>query len=112
LAREAKALQKAAQHTPTACKKAQRLQAEADSALAEAEALKLQARFEDLHRPARNGLREIATREFEARGLRMDAVFYPAGPCSSFMGSPRRRFGAGSRRGGRRNRSILFKGIC
>jgi len=68
LARDAKSLQMAAAHLPAARKKAQRLQAEAESALAEAAALKLQARLEDLHLPARNGLREIATREFKARG--------------------------------------------
>ena len=48
LARDAKSLQKAAAHLPAARKKAHRLQAEADSALAEAEALKLHARLEDL----------------------------------------------------------------
>ena len=47
LARDAKALQKAAR-APAARKEAQRLQEEADAALAEAEALKLQARPEDL----------------------------------------------------------------
>jgi hypothetical protein len=41
-------LQKAEAHLPAARKKAQRLQGEAESALAEAEALKLQARLEDL----------------------------------------------------------------
>jgi hypothetical protein len=40
---------KAAAHLPAARKKAQRLQGKADSALAEAEALKLQARLEDLN---------------------------------------------------------------
>jgi len=39
---------KAARHLPAAHSDAQRLQGEADSALAEAEALKLQARLEDL----------------------------------------------------------------
>jgi hypothetical protein len=48
LAREANALQKAAAHLPAARKKAERLQGEADSALAEAEALWIQARLEDL----------------------------------------------------------------
>ena len=48
LARDARALQKAAAHLPAARQEAQRLQAEADAALAEAEALKLQARLEDL----------------------------------------------------------------
>jgi hypothetical protein len=43
-----KSLQKATVHLPAARKKAERLQAEADSALAEAEALKHQARLEDL----------------------------------------------------------------
>ena len=41
--------QKAAGHLPAARKKAQRLQEEADSALAESEALKVQARLEDLN---------------------------------------------------------------
>ena len=48
LAGDAKSLQKAARHLPAARKKAQRLQAEAESALTESEALKLQARLEDL----------------------------------------------------------------
>jgi len=48
LARNAKALQKTAKHRPATRKEAQRLQGEADVALAEAEALKLQARLEDL----------------------------------------------------------------
>ena len=48
LARDAKALQKVAKHLPAARRKAQKLQGEADAALAEAEALKLQARLEDL----------------------------------------------------------------
>jgi hypothetical protein len=39
---------KAAAHLPAARKKAERLQGKADSALTEAEALKLQARLEDL----------------------------------------------------------------
>ncbi len=46
LAKDARALQKAAR-APAARKEAQRLQREADLALAEAEALKLQARLED-----------------------------------------------------------------
>jgi hypothetical protein len=40
---------KAAAHLPAARKKAQRLQGEAESHLAEAEALKVQARIEDLN---------------------------------------------------------------
>jgi hypothetical protein len=40
---------KAARHLPAAREKAQRLQGEAEAALAEAEALKLQARLEDLN---------------------------------------------------------------
>ena len=48
LSRDARALQKAAKHLPAARQEAQRLQGEADVALAEAEALKLQARVEDL----------------------------------------------------------------
>jgi hypothetical protein len=40
---------KAAAHYPAARKRAQRLQAEAESALAESEALKVQARLEDLN---------------------------------------------------------------
>jgi hypothetical protein len=48
LARDAKALQKVAKHLPAVRKEAQRLQEEADMALVEAEALKLQARLEDL----------------------------------------------------------------
>jgi len=48
LSRDARALQKAAKHLPAARQEAQRLQGEADLALAEAEALKLQARVEDL----------------------------------------------------------------
>ncbi|MFZ2471609.1 MAG: hypothetical protein WAW52_06660 [Methanothrix sp.] len=47
LARDAKALQKAAR-APAARQEAQRLQGEAEKALAEAGALKLQARLEDL----------------------------------------------------------------
>jgi hypothetical protein len=47
--RNAKSLQKVAAHLPAACEKAQRLQAEAESALAEAEALRIQARLEDLN---------------------------------------------------------------
>jgi hypothetical protein len=47
LARDARALQKTAR-APAARQEAQRLQGEADLALAEAEALKLQARLEDL----------------------------------------------------------------
>jgi hypothetical protein len=47
--RNAKFLHKVAAHLPPGQRKAQRLQAEADSALAEAEALKLQARIEDLN---------------------------------------------------------------
>jgi hypothetical protein len=41
--------QKAAVHLPAAREKAERLQGEADASLAEAEALKLQARLEDLN---------------------------------------------------------------
>ena len=48
LARDARALQKAAR-APAARREAQRLQGEADAALAHAEALKLQARLEDLN---------------------------------------------------------------
>jgi hypothetical protein len=48
LARDARALQKVAPHLPAAHQEAERLQGEADAALAEAEALKLQARLEDL----------------------------------------------------------------
>ena len=47
LARDAKTLQKAAR-APAAREEAERLQGEADKALAQAEALKLQARLEDL----------------------------------------------------------------
>jgi predicted acyl esterase len=47
LARDDRALQKAAR-APAARQEAQRLQGEAEKALAEAEALKLQARLEDL----------------------------------------------------------------
>jgi hypothetical protein len=47
LARDARVLHKAAR-APAARQEAQRLQGEADTALAEAEALKLQARLEDL----------------------------------------------------------------
>ena len=47
LARDARALQKAAR-APAARREAERLQGEADAALAEAEALKFQARLEDL----------------------------------------------------------------
>ena len=47
LARDAKALQKVAR-APAARREGQRLQAETDAAMAEAEALKLQARLEDL----------------------------------------------------------------
>ena len=47
LARDARALQKAAR-SPAARREAQRLQGEAEKALAEAQALKLQARLEDL----------------------------------------------------------------
>jgi hypothetical protein len=49
LARDAKALQKAARIAPEARQEAHRLQEEADKALAEAQALKPQARLEDLH---------------------------------------------------------------
>ena len=49
LARDARALQKAATRAPAARLEAQRLQGEADVALAQAGALKLQARLEDLH---------------------------------------------------------------
>jgi hypothetical protein len=48
LARNARALQKAAARAPAACQEALRLQGEADAALVEAQALKLQARLEDL----------------------------------------------------------------
>ena len=48
LARDARALQKAATRAPAARQEAQRLQGEAEAALAEAGALKLQARLEDL----------------------------------------------------------------
>ena len=48
LARDARALQKAAAHAPSARLEAQRLQGEAEKALAEAQALKYQARLEDL----------------------------------------------------------------
>jgi len=48
LARDARALQKAAAHLPAALQEAQRLQEGADAALAEANTLKLQARLEDL----------------------------------------------------------------
>ena len=48
LARNAKALKKAAKYLPAACHEALRLQEEADTALAQAEALKLQSRLEDL----------------------------------------------------------------
>ena len=47
LAKDARLLEKTA-HAPSACQEAQRLQVEVESALAEAEALKLQARLEDL----------------------------------------------------------------
>jgi hypothetical protein len=47
LARDARALQKAAR-APVARREAERLQGEADASLAEAEALKFQARLEDL----------------------------------------------------------------
>jgi hypothetical protein len=47
LAKDAKLLEKVA-HAPSARQEAQRLQGEVESALAEAEALKLQARLEDL----------------------------------------------------------------
>ena len=49
LTREARVLQKAAAHLPVARMMAQKLQGEADAALAEAQALKLQARLEDLN---------------------------------------------------------------
>jgi hypothetical protein len=49
LARDAKALQKATRVAPEARQEAHRLQEEADKALAEAQALKPQARLEDLH---------------------------------------------------------------
>ena len=48
LARDARILQKAAR-APAARREAKRLQSEADQALVEAEALKLQARLEDLN---------------------------------------------------------------
>ena len=49
LARDAPVLQKAAARAPAARREAERLQGKADVALAEAEALKLQARLEDLN---------------------------------------------------------------
>jgi len=49
LARDTRALQKAAARAPAARLEAQKLQGKADAALAEAEALKLQARLEDLN---------------------------------------------------------------
>ena len=49
LAKDAPILQKAAARAPAARLEAQRLQGEADVALAEAETLKLQARLEDLN---------------------------------------------------------------
>jgi hypothetical protein len=49
LEREAKALQKATRIAPEARQEAHRLQEEADKALAESDALKDQARLEDLH---------------------------------------------------------------
>jgi hypothetical protein len=48
LARNAKALKKAAKHLPAGLQEAHRLQEEANEALAQAEALKIQARLEDL----------------------------------------------------------------
>ena len=48
LARDARALQKVAACAPAARREAERLQEEAEKALAEAQALKLQARLEDL----------------------------------------------------------------
>ena len=48
LARDARALQKAAARAPAARQEAEMLQGKADAALAEAEPLKLQARLEDL----------------------------------------------------------------
>ena len=48
LASDARALQKAVARAPAARREGQRLQEKADAALAEAEALKLQARLEDL----------------------------------------------------------------
>jgi hypothetical protein len=48
LARDARALQKVAARVPAARREAQRLQSEANAALVEAEALKLQVRLEDL----------------------------------------------------------------
>lgn len=48
LAKDAKTLQKVAKHLPAARGEAQRLQEKANKALAEAEALKIQARLEDL----------------------------------------------------------------
>jgi len=49
LARDARTLQKAAARAPAARQEAERLQGEAEMALSEAEALKLQARLEDLN---------------------------------------------------------------
>ena len=46
---------------------------------------------EELRGLARNGLSKIAARELKARGPRMDAVFYPAGPCGSFAAGRCRR---------------------
>ena len=48
LARDARALQKAAARAPAARREAQRLQGEAEKALAQAGVLKIQARLEDL----------------------------------------------------------------
>jgi hypothetical protein len=48
LASDVRVLQNAAKHLPAARQEAQRLQDEVDAALAESEALKLQARLEDL----------------------------------------------------------------
>ena len=48
LARNAKALKKAAKHLPAGLQEAHRLQEEANEALAQAEALKIQAKLEDL----------------------------------------------------------------
>lgn len=55
---------------------------------------------EDLRVLARNGLREIAARELEARGRGRTAVFYPAGHRGSFAGDRWRRFGRSPSRSG------------
>jgi hypothetical protein len=42
---------------------------------------------EELRGLARSRLSKIVARELKARGPRMTAVFYPAGPCGSFAAS-------------------------